>query len=270
MKPSAAVALGQAIFADSFDTWRAAARDLLAHGVAPHEVQWTESAGGGDLFAAAAPSGREAQRGTDTLEPVFHLQVSRTLMDLLQTAACCRVPDRWAFLYRVLWRWQHGEHDVVSPADEDGARLATMAKAVRREIHDMHAYVRFRERAADAGPPRFVAWFEPQHDVLPQVAEHFRHRMGGTTWMIATPTATVMWDGTTMHTAGALLSGPSDIEDAGESLWLTYYRSIFNPARLNTKVMQSHVPSRFWKHMPEGAVIPIMVSEAATGGRRTG
>jgi DNA polymerase len=270
MKPSAAVALGQAIFADSFDTWRAAARDLLAHGVAPHEVQWTESAGGGDLFAAAAPSGREAQRGTDTLEPVFHLQVSRTLMDLLQTAACCRVPDRWAFLYRVLWRWQHGEHDVVSPADEDGARLATMAKAVRREIHDMHAYVRFRERAADAGPPRFVAWFEPQHDVLPQVAEHFRHRMGGTTWMIATPTATVMWDGTTMHTAGALLSGPADIEDAGESLWLTYYRSIFNPARLNTKVMQSHVPSRFWKHMPEGAVIPIMVSEAATGGRRTG
>ncbi|HEY1042832.1 MAG TPA: UdgX family uracil-DNA binding protein [Telluria sp.] len=270
MSASSAVAQGRAVFADSFDAWRTAARDLLAHGIAPHQVQWTEVEGGGDLFAMAAPAARDGEAQPATLERPFQLQVSRTLMELLRTAACCREPDRWAFLYRVLWRWQQGEHDVASPADRDGARLAGMAKAVSREIHDMHAYVRFRERPADAGPPRFVARFEPRHDVLAQVTDHFRHRMGGASWMIATPDATVMWDGSALHSTGPLLSGAADIEDAGEALWLTYYRSIFNPARLNTQVMQGHIPQRFWKNLPEGAIVPAMVTEAANGARRTG
>jgi DNA polymerase len=106
--------------------------------------------------------------------------------------------------------------------------------------------------------------------VLPQVAEHFKRRMGGTSWMIATPAATVMWDGATLHATGPLLRGPADIDDAGEALWLTYYRSIFNPARLNAPLMQSHIPSRFWKNLPEGAVVPAMVSAAATGARKVG
>ena len=189
---------------------------------------------------------------------------------MLQTAACCRVPNRWAFLYLVLWRWQQGEHDVMSAADVDGARLHGMVKAVRREEHDMHAYIRFRERREDAGPPRFVAWFEPSHDVLPQVARHFASRMGRVTWMIATPEASVMWDGVTLHSTGPLMRGPEDIDDAGEALWLTYYRSIFNPARLNADLMHGHIPSRFWKNLPEGAVVPDMVSQASVGARRVG
>ena len=154
-------------------------------------------------------------------------------MDMLQSAACCRVPDRWAFLYRVVWRWQHGEQVVLSAADEDGSRLHAMVKAVHREEHDMHAYIRFRERPEAAGAPRFVAWFEPAHDVLPQVAQHFVSRMGRISWMIATPDASVLWDGETLHNTGPLMSSAADLDDAGEALWLTYYRSIFNPARLN-------------------------------------
>jgi uracil-DNA glycosylase len=134
----------------------------------------------------------------------------------------------------------------------------------------MHAYIRFRERRADAGPPRFVAWFEPAHDVLPQVARHFASRMGRVTWMIATPDASVMWDGATLHSTGPLMRGPEDIDDAGEALWLTYYRSIFNPARLNAELMHGHIPTRFWKHLPEGAAVPDMVSQAAAGARRVG
>ena len=49
------------------------------------------------------------------------------------------------------------------------------------------------------------------------------------------------------------MRGPDDIDDAGEALWLTYYRSIFNPARLNADLMHSHIPSRFWKNLPEGS-----------------
>jgi DNA polymerase len=145
-----------------------------------------------------------------------------------------------------------------------------MVKAVRREEHDMHAYVRFRERKPEDGAPRFVAWFEPTHEVLPQVARHFARRMGNATWMIATPSATVLWDGQQLHDAPPKMRSAADIDDAGESLWLTYYRSIFNPARLNADLLRSHIPSRFWKNLPEGAIVPAMISGAANGERRTG
>ncbi|MES2898480.1 MAG: UdgX family uracil-DNA binding protein [Pseudomonadota bacterium] len=263
---AASVAAGRPVLVHSFDEWRLAARDLLAHKVAPHAVQWISHKDGGDLFAEhAEPSAPgPVKQGSPTL------RISRKLMDMLQSAACCRVPNRWAFLYLVLWRWQQGEHDVISAADEDGARLHAMVKAVKREEHDMHAYIRFRERRVDAGPPQFVAWFEPGQDVLPQVARHFAARMGRVTWMIATPEASVMWDGATLHSTGPLMRGPEDIDDAGEALWLTYYRSIFNPARLNADLMHGHIPSRFWKNLPEGSVVPDMVSQAAAGARKVG
>ena len=79
-----------------------------------------------------------------------------------------------------------------------------------------------------------------------------------------------MWDGATLHSTGPLMRGPADIDDAGEALWLTYYRSIYNPARLNAELMHSHIPSRFWKNLPEGALVPEMVSQAALGARRLG
>ena len=245
----------------SFGEWRAAARELIARAVAPAHVAWQSQPGEGDLFSSTPDA-------TDTSAPP--LRLPRSLVELLESAACFNVADRWAFLYQVLWRWQQGQHDVISPADADGARLHGMAKAVRREEHDMHAYVRFREREEAQGAPRFVAWFEPVHEVLPQVARHFARRMGPISWMIATPTATMMWDGETLHAGPALMRGAADIDDAGEALWLTYYRSIFNPARLNADLLRSHIPSRFWKNLPEGAIVPAMVSSAANGERRTG
>ncbi|WLI88652.1 UdgX family uracil-DNA binding protein [Massilia sp. R2A-15] len=265
-----AASAGQPLLVAGFAEWREAARELLAFDIAPHAVKWIGQRDEADLFAGAPADPHEAAHAIDLRQarPVMHLP--RKLMDMLQSAACCRVPDRWAFLYRVVWRWQHGDQVVLSPADEDGARLHAMVKAVHREEHDMHAYIRFRERPEAAGAPRFVAWFEPAHDVLPQVAQHFVSRMGRISWMIATPDASVLWDGETLHNTGPLVSSAADLDDAGEALWLTYYRSIFNPARLNAGLMRSHIPSRFWKHLPEGSVVPQMVSQAAAGARRTG
>ena len=64
----------------------------------------------------------------------------------LHDAACFRAADRYAFLYKIVWRWQAGQRDVLSAADEDGARLHAMVKTIRRETHKMNAYLRFREQ----------------------------------------------------------------------------------------------------------------------------
>jgi DNA polymerase len=270
---------GQPLLVETFAAWREAARELLVHGIPPESITWgaphmDDLLAGGDLFTSAPPPAEPPHHPStpppDAQPSRQPPHIPRALMDMLQAAACCRVPDRWAFLYRVVWRWQQGDHAVQSPADEDGARLHAMVKAVHREEHDMHAYIRFRERPADAGPPRFVAWYEPRHDVLPQVAEHFVSRMGKVSWMIATPDASVLWDGHTLHNTGPLVGRAEDLEDTGEALWLTYYRSVFNPARLNTDVMRQHIPSHRWKHLPEGKIVPQMVSEASLGARKVG
>jgi DNA polymerase len=168
----------------------------------------------------------------------------------------------------VLWRWHAGEHVVLSPADRDGARLASMVKAAQRAIHHMHAFLRFRERAAGA-EPRFVAWFEPEHDILALAAPHFVGRMGQASWLIATPQGSAAHDGAALHFGPARLRHMvGDDDDDGEALWLTYYRSICNPARLNAGAMEMHMPVRYWKNLPEAPLIPGLVSAAAAGARR--
>lgn len=249
----------------SFKQWRERAGALLAQHVEPHAANWEDESGTQALFSPAPCGPGEKTRGQ-----VDAVTVSRALLDALKDAARHRSEDRWSFLYKVLWRWQQGEKDVLSAADPDGGRLHAMIKAVRRERHDMHAYLRFRKRPEAAGPPRFVAWYEPAHEVLDDVAAHFAARMGQTSWMIATPQGCALWDGATLEFAPPAMDGPIDVADDGEALWLAYYRSIFNPSRLNPEVMHGHIPARVWRHLPEGALVPTMVADAASGARRVG
>jgi DNA polymerase len=152
--------------------------------------------------------------------------------------------------------------------DIDGAQLHGRVKAVRRETHHMHAFLRFRERGESA-TPRFVAWHEPAHDVLELGASHFHHRMGNVSWLIATPDVAAICDGTDLTFMSAcpdeLRQLAQGTHDDGEALWRAYYSSTFNPARVNEKVMRGHMPSRFWKNLPEGDLIPHLATQARAG-----
>jgi uracil-DNA glycosylase len=251
---------------DDFDAWRNAARTAVAQGLAPESIEWRTTREGAQplsLFEANEVQGAG----------VTEIRISRELATQLKDASHFRDPGRWSFLYRILWRWAHGDRAAASPADEDGARLNKMAKAVRRAQHDMIAYVRFRQRDASLGAPEYVAWYEPDHDVLAWGAEHFAARMGRSTWLITTPDGAAMFDGEHLRIERRrnLASDHAvDTPDAAEALWMTYYASIFNPARLNESALEQHMPVRFWKGLPEGALIPGLVSKARGGARRVG
>ncbi|KND61975.1 Uracil-DNA glycosylase, putative family 6 [Candidatus Burkholderia verschuerenii] len=257
---------------DDFDAWHNAARDALAHGWTPESIEWRV-----ERHDAAALSLFDAQTDAETAPPkpaeASPVRISKELASQLKDASHFRDPNRWGFLYRVLWRWAQGDRSSASPADEDGARLNKMAKSVRRVQHDMIAYVRFRQRDASLGPPEYVAWYEPDHDVLAWGAEHFAARMGRSTWLITTPDGAAMFDVAHLHLErrrNFAADHQCDTPDAAEALWMTYYRSIFNPARLNESALEQHMPVRFWKGLPEGALIPSLVSQARGGVRRVG
>jgi DNA polymerase len=256
---------------DHFTAWRAASLKALGEGLAPEAIEWRveqppELQQGQTLFDYG-----ESSADATVMPATVAVHISKELAALIHDCALHCEPQRWAFLYKVLWRWQQGDRSVASAADEDGAQLYRMAKSVRHAKHDMIAYVRFRQQPLTARPPEYIAWYEPEHDVLAWAAEHFAQRMGRSSWMITTPRGAALWDGQQLHLERRhALPGEhhADTADEAEALWLTYYRSTFNPARLNEAALEQHMPVRFWKGLPEGHLIPTMISEAKSGARR--
>jgi DNA polymerase len=81
-------------------------------------------------------------------------------------------------------------------------------------------------------------------------------------WTILTPETSVHWNGEKLlFGPGAQLSDAPG-HDGLEGLWRSYYGSIFNPARVNPDAMRAEMPKRFWKNLPEAALIPDLIANA--------
>ena len=253
-------------FDGSFSGWRQVARQLLAQHIAPQEITWCEQDADDDLFA-------RTRAPTEPPAAQTPARVPRQLLELLEQAARYRCAERWSLLYRVLWRVCRGERNAMLAGDPDGSELHRRLKAVRREAHHLHAFLRFQP-CADAEGPDFVAWHEPAHDILASASSHFAERMGQHSWLIATPHDGVYWDGQRLR--HELRCPPQwqqwarAPDDRGQQLWLAYYESTFNPARLNRDVLENNLPVRFWKNLPEGPLIPQLMQRARSGEQRHG
>lgn len=228
--------------------WRLAARALRLAGTAPEDVVW--SVGGQDLFADTPPP---------PPSPTKAFSVPRDFFDLAEAVILNRAPDRFGLLYRLLWRLK-GEPDLLRVVtDPDVGRALDLKRQVAHAIHKMHAFVRFR--LIQAEPETYLAWFEPPHRVAVAAGPYFVKRMANLRFSILTPDACVHWaDGALTVTEG--VDRPSPAEDALEEHWRTYYASVFNPARLNPKVMAGHMPRSYWRNLPEAAVIPELIDQA--------
>ncbi|UWR32259.1 UdgX family uracil-DNA binding protein [Sulfitobacter sp. W027] len=236
--------------------WREAARGFLAAGVPPEQILWGDHAAVPDLFggeAAPVATGRVA--------------VPRSFISMAETAVWHSDPERFARLYAFLWRVKDAPHLMSDRGDADLAVLRGMEKNVRRCQHKMKAFVRFREIGDPNAPRRsFAAWFEPTHHTVEPTADFFVRRFADMDWRILTPDVSAIFEnGKLTFQEGH--EKPDLPEDAGEQLWITYFQNIFNPARLMVKAMQSEMPKKYWKNMPEAAFIPQMIAEAPARAR---
>ena len=233
--------------------FREAARRCLALDLAPNVVSFVDE---------TEPSLLSPIPDEPTPSKVFG--VPKAYGTLLRETICHSATDRYDLLYEVLWRVLHGEKALVTRAsDPRVARLNEYARNVRRDIHKMHAFLRFRARELE-GRTLFTAWFEPQHFILRRAVPFFVDRFSQMDWLIATPSGTAIFED------GQLQFGPPpehkpNISDDNvlDELWLTYYRATFNPARLRTKAMVNEMPRHYWANLPEAALIPEMITGAA-------
>lgn len=233
--------------------WRATARALAMAGIAPEAVDW--QCAGDDLFGGADPLPAPRPDAPP-------LKVPKRFPDLVEAAICHSDPGRFALLYRLLCRLQAQPALLDILPDPDVQHLHRLVKAINRDVHKMHAFVRFRELPGESqGRRRFAAWFEPDHHIVARAAPFFARRFADMDWLILTPRGRAGFCTGRLEVSEEPAEKPM-LEDATDDLWRTYYASIFNPARLKLRAMQSEMPRKYWKNLPEAALIPDLIAKA--------
>ena len=266
--------------------FRQACRVLLAEQVPPDCVRWRwrtdvgdegASSVHADLFSADARDAATGRAWTpDMLDRLparvdrrdrapradAGLRLSSAQLHTLHNACLHADAGRFELCHRWLHRVRAGACSRGDVLDADWRAIEHMAHAVGREIHKTHAFVRFRRTLPPGGPELHVAWFEPVHHVELAAAPFFVQRFANMHWAILTPRLSLSWNGERLLTAPGARRADAPGPDDGEALWLTYYASTFNPARLKTEAMRREMPRRYWPNLPEAELISPLTQQA--------
>ena len=152
------------------------------------------------------------------------------------------------------------ENPLANYADPTVRRLHELNNMMGREIHRMHAFVRFQRTADDL----YFAIVEPDFNVLPLIGDHFEDRYADQRWII--------YDGKRrfgihydLHRVEYITFAEAnhlqfrklndDIlnhqETDYQQLWKSYFDAVNISERKNTKLHLQHVPKRYWKYLTE-------------------
>lgn len=252
-----------------FAEWRQAARECLSNEIPPGEVLWrTGTSTQHDLLAddvALSDVYPAVQAKNANPEP---RTVPGEFLQNAEAAACHSQPQRYDLLYRLLWRICHeNRHLLKLKTDNDVLQFDKMIKAVRRDAYKITAFLRFR-KISQHDAEHFVAWYEPEHYTLERVLPFFQTRFKNMRWSILTPYRAAHWDGEHI----LLQDNPDPAlfpqHDQIEQYWLTYYASIFNPARPKKQAMLAQMPKKYWKNMPETKLVDDLMKTSATRTQR--
>jgi DNA polymerase len=176
---------------------------------------------------------------------------------------CHRDADVPARFYRIVWRVQADRLLAERRTDPDIDWLMRRDKAIRRDLHKMHAFVRFRRLGTDAqGRESYAAWFEPEHRILRLAAPFFRKRFYGMDWAIVTPDGRAIWRDEALHFGPGGTRDEVPDRDVVEDQWRTYYGAIFNPARVKIAAMRAEMPKKYWHNLPEAQDIALLIAGA--------
>ncbi|RXK83756.1 TIGR03915 family putative DNA repair protein [Filimonas effusa] len=137
--------------------------------------------------------------------------------------------------------------------------VAQVARKVNREKHRMEAFIRFQLTTDQI----YYAVIEPDFNVLPVIANHFKERFADQDWLIydARRKYGLHYNRQELTVATITFEGPvqaknsSAVYDASETLYQELWRRYFNKtnieARKNTRLHIRHMPLRYWKYLVE-------------------
>lgn len=152
--------------------------------------------------------------------------------------------------------------------------IAQVAVKVEREKHRMEAFIRFKQVQNDRQEAQkgamhsrdglYYCVIEPDFNVIPLIAKHFRDRYADQCWLIYDLRRHYGIHYDLQNTQEVSLDREAErglLKQAGTSapeaetqhteLWRHYFRSTNIKARKNTKLFMRHVPKRYWRYLTE-------------------
>ncbi len=151
---------------------------------------------------------------------------------------------------------------VVESDYSNGSVLAihNLTKKVHREKHRMEAFVRFQLTKDDL----YYALIQPDFNVLPLIAPHFKRRYADQRWLIydvrrkygiyynlnEVEEIEIQFN-SGAHDKNSTAEILNEGEEIYQKLWQQYFKSVNIEARKNTKLHIQHMPRRYWKYLVE-------------------
>ena len=122
-----------------YEEWRVAARNCLINNISPEQVTWKgHSSAQDDLLGGLSTQNAQSKN--------HNLKITKAFLDIAECVVCHKNEDRYALLYRVLWRLVHENKNLLSiVTDADILKLRSYTKAVHRDAYKITAFLRFRE-----------------------------------------------------------------------------------------------------------------------------
>ena len=144
-------------------------------------------------------------------------------------------------------------------ANEDMMDIAKICKSMSREIHRMHAFVRFEKLQDEV----YFSKIEPDFNVLPLIVKHFKDRYQDQKWMIFDlarhygifydlKEVNFFYPDENQHQEFKKIDHLlHDEEIKYQNLWQRYFFKTNIPERKNLKLHHQMLPKRYWKYLTE-------------------
>lgn len=221
----------------------------------------------GNIFDAqySVTSNEEiAQRVLLGIEKVAGASANR----LLLKAFLSEFPDANMLVYRLvrkLMALKRGDF-LKNYGDADVLRAAQISKMINREVHRMHAFVRFQKLQCGD----YLALVDPDFNVMPLLDDHFVRRFADMAWTIFDTRRGygIYYDKTSVSYVTEI---PADLDEsekiadefldqnekAFQALWKAYFDSVNIKFRKNEKHHLAQLPKRYWKYLSEKAAVDV-------------
>lgn len=266
---------GLLVYDGSFRGWLSVVFDVFTRKAGlPAFVEADGAAPQGRLFGTPRVIGTDPGRAVRT-ERALTRQIGPSGVERLYRAFLSEAPgielDLLRLVERVVVEGGSALEDLRFPPALTAER---MAGRVRREVHRMHAFVRFEHRQGE----RYVAEIRSDYNVLPLIGPHFEARYPALPWAIVdgargyalchTPAAE-RTDGApaTQFVPADLLQSLPETSQEGtyQRMWQAYYAAVTIPERRNLDLQRRHMPKRYWPYLTEKRGVLAATSPSGAG-----
>jgi len=147
-----------------------------------------------------------------------------------------------------------GSNTNLNLQNEIVLKMFRIRNKVALEAHRILGFIRFKKISKEI----YYAPFEPDHNIIALISDHFSNRLSDQNWIIHDLKREIAvfynrneWVISPFSKKqGAALFSYNE-ESKYEKLWRTYFSATAITERKNINLQRNHMPKRYWKHLTE-------------------